>query len=181
MLLSLAILALIGSVLTSMLFAMSHVTRGTAETRRRNLKTEVINERIDTTIRGSSRVLAAGPHWLVLWLGDSRADSAPDLSELCRIEWDAATKEIRCAKAPAGLADANNTAYAFTDDLATITDNLAGTANFPEQVWARNVTDWTLGLDGAAPSAARFVQYSLTIQDQSTTETSHSCASLRGH
>jgi prepilin-type N-terminal cleavage/methylation domain-containing protein len=166
MLLSLAITAVIAATLTGMLAAVSASTRSATELRHRNLRAEVVRERVESAVRSSARVLAAGDGWLVLWVGDSRANALPDLSEICRIEWDKGTKELRCFAAPPGLADVDNVKYAFTSDFDGITRGLAGTVKFPGQVWGRRVREWTPTVDGPASSPRRTVSYRLTLEDE---------------
>jgi hypothetical protein len=166
MLLSLAIMAVIAATLTGMLAAVSAGTRGASDLRRRNMRAEVVRERVESTVRSSARVLAAGDGWLVLWAGDGRANSAPDLSEICRIEWDKATQELRCFAPPPGLSDADNVRYTFTSDFDGITRSLAGTARFPGQVWGRRVQEWAPTVDGPATSPRRTVSYRLTLEDE---------------
>src|SRR5215207_1882419 len=144
MLLSLAITALIALTLTGMLVTVSTGTRSATELRQRNLRAEVVRERVESKVRSSTRVLAAGNGWLVLWTGEIRTNAVPDLSEICRVEWDKVSRELRCFEAPPGLTDAENVKYTFSSDFDAITRSLAGTAKFPAQVWGRRVQEWAL-------------------------------------
>ena len=166
MLLSLAILAVIAATLAGMLSTVSAGTRSATELRHRNLRAEVVRERVESTVRSSARVLAAGENWLVLWTGEIRTNSVPDLSEICRIEWDKATRELRCFAPPPGLPEADNVKYAFSSDFDGITRSLAGTARFPGQVWGRRVHEWAPTVDGPAASPRRTVSYRLTLEDE---------------
>jgi prepilin-type N-terminal cleavage/methylation domain-containing protein len=166
MLLSLAILAVIAATVAGMLATLSTGTRSATELRQRNVRAEVVRERIESTVRSSARVLAAGDGWLVLWAGDVRTNDAPDLSEVCRVEWDKATSELRYFAPPPALPDADNVKYAFTSDFDAITRSLAGTAKFPGQVWGRRVQEWKPSVDGTAGTARRTVSYRLTLQDE---------------
>ena len=166
MLLSLAITALIAMTLTGMLVTVSTGTRSATELRQRNLRAEVVRERVESRVRSSTRVLAAGNGWLVLWAGETRTNAVPDLSEICRIEWDKASQELRYFEARPGLTDAENVKYTFSSDFDGITRSLAGTAKFPGQVWGRRVQEWTLTVDGPAAAPRRTVSYRLTLQDE---------------
>jgi hypothetical protein len=166
MLLSLAITAVIAATLVGMLATVSAGTRSATELRHRNLRAEVVRERVESAVRSSARVLAAGDGWLVLWAGDTRANSVPDLSEVSRIEWDKGTRELRYFAPPPGMADADNVKYAFTSDFDAITRGLAGTAKFPVQVWGRRVREWAPTVDGPASLPRRTVSYRLTLEDE---------------
>src|SRR5687768_14489779 len=166
MLLSLAILAVIAATLAGMLVTMSTGTRGATELRHRSRGAEVVRERVESTVRSSARVLAAGDGWLVLWTGDARTNSVPDLSEVSRIEWDKGSRELKYFAAPPGLPDADNVKYAFSSDFDGITRGLAGTATFPGQVWGRRVQEWAPSVDGPAASPRRTVSYRLTLEDE---------------
>jgi hypothetical protein len=179
LLLALGILAIIGGTLATMLFATSRSTRNGTDLRRRNLKIEVINSRIDSAVRSSCRVLAAGDDYLVLWLGETRQNSVPDLSEICRIDWNAGSKQLQYSAATPGLADAENIAYTFTTDFASATAALAGDARFPMQVWGRNVSGWSFTLDKPIP-ASRVVQYTLQVEDEDGIGTYQNAVSRRG-
>jgi hypothetical protein len=178
--LALGILAIIGGTLATMLFATSRGSRSGADLRRRNLKVEVVSARIDSAVRSSCRILAAGNSFLVLWLGESRQNSVPDLSEICRIEWNAGSKQLRYWSAKPGLTDAENTAYTFTTDFATTTAALASDARFPMQVWGRNLAGWSLTLDNPTPSLVKVVQYSLQVEDDEGVATYQNAVSRRG-
>ena len=164
LILALGILAIIGGTLATMLFATSRGSQSGTDLRRRNLKVEVISARIDSAVRSSCRILASGDSFLVLWLGETRQNSLPDLSEICRIDWNNAAKQLRCSSASPGLTDAQNIAYPFTTDFAAATAALASDARFPAQVWGRNVAAWTFSLDKPLP-AAKVVHYTLQVED----------------
>ncbi len=126
-------------------------------------------------------LLGSDGQCLVLWVSDSKKNGAPDLSELRRIEWDAATKRIRCYQARTTLAPAANTAYDLTTTnfLAT-TAALRGTSSFPAVVWAQGVSGWSTSPTVATP-ATRLIAYGVTIDlSVGGTHTARSAAALRG-
>jgi hypothetical protein len=179
LMLALGILAIIGGTLATMLFATSRSSRSGTDLRRRNLKVEVISARVDAAVRSSCRVLASGDNFLVLWLGETRQNSVPDLSEICRIEWNAAGKQLRYSSARPGLTDADNIAYTFTTDYASATAALANDSRFPMQVWGRGVSGWSVTLDKPIP-AAKVVQYTLGVEDDDGTGTYQNAVARRG-
>ena len=179
-LLSLTLLAVVALSIVLLMQSVSRGTRTSEDVRRVNLRQEVVAERVDPRIRAASKVLAATPGALVLWLGDERANNAIDLSELCRLEYDAASKELRCYAAPADLPEAQDQRYADTEDFDAITTPLVGTADFPGVVVQRNLTAWTFATDNATPAKARAVRYVFSLESDGTTLSGARSTALRG-
>ncbi len=180
LLLALTITAMIGGGVSAMLFSVSYGTTSESDIRRVTVKERVIALRMDAAIRSSRMILDQGADYLVLWMGDSRDNGVPDLSEIRRIERNSATSELWSYTAIPALPDADNTQYTFITDFNTVTQALAGTANFPGQQWAGNVTAWGQTLDQANPQTATMLAYSITCSGNNVTSTVSSTLSLRG-
>ena len=178
LLLALSLLAVIGVVVSSVLFSFCRGTENRQDLRRRNLSAEVACGRIDTAVRGCGMLLACGEEFLVLWAGDSRANRLPNLSELRRIEWDQPSGEIR-SYAAVGLADADDLAYELTADFAAITASMTGSPSFPFQPLAAGVRGWEVALP-PEPQSARLVGYRLTLGVDAGIYTVRSSSALRG-
>ena len=178
-LLALGVLATIGSLVAGMVHSTFQNTRNHHDLRRRTVKAEVIAARLDGAIRSSTTVLASGTDWVVLWTTDSRANQKPNLSEIRRIEFDAANKRIRAYAAPSGLAEASDTTYPLASDFGATTAALKGTANFPAETWCERVTAWQIAPAGAGQST-RLLGYTISLQDQAGTSTHKSAICLRG-
>src|SRR5687767_1285640 len=179
--LALAIAAMISAGVASLLFAVANGTKDRQETRRRNIKAEVMTNRIDTAIRSSAMLLGRDSRALVLWVSDTRSNESPNLSELVRIEWDPTTKEVRGYRAPAGLAPAADVTYDVntTDFLAT-TASLAGTTSFPRETWGNGIAGWQSG-PTTADRATRLLYYDLTLEFAGVApSTVRSTVALRG-
>jgi len=180
-LLALAITGMIAAGVASLLFATAGGTKERQELRRRNVRVDVLAARVDAAVRSCGTALGRDANCLVLWVGDSKLNGMADLSELRRIEWDAATKRLLCFEAPSTLLDSDNTAYALaTTDFVTTTAALRGTASFPSTVWGSGVSGWT-----SSPSpitqATRLVSYQITIDlTDGGTHTARSAVALRG-
>jgi type II secretory pathway component PulJ len=180
-LLALAISGMVAAVVAAMLFALANGSRDRQDLRHRNVRADVVIARVDTAVRSSSMLLGRTPNCLVLWVADSRKNGRPDLSELRRIEWDAASKQLRCYQAPAGLADSDNTTYQLSDDFVAATAALAGSATFPAEVWGTNVTGWSSGaVPTGATQDARMIAYSVTLTAAAGTVRIPSSAPIRG-
>ena len=180
-LIALAITGMIAGGVASLLFAVAGGTKDRQEMRRRNVRADVLAARVDGAIRSSCMVLGRDAQSLVLWVSDSKKNSSPDLSELRRIDWDSATKSLRCYQAPSTLADASNTNYDLaTTNFLTTTAALRGTASFPATVWANGISGWN-AYPTAPTQQTRLVSYDVTI-DLATggTYTARSATSLRG-
>lgn len=178
-LIAMAITALIGTGVSVMLVSVSNGTTSQSDLRRASVKEKVIAMRMNTAIRSSKIVLDQGPDYLVLWMGDERANGLPDLSEIRRIDRDSTTLELWSYTAPLGISDAANTTYSFVDDFQAITWALMGTANFPGQIWGTNVTAWTQTLNQTNPQATTLVGYSLTLAGNNVMGTVANTLSLR--
>ena len=179
-LLALVISGMVAAVVASMLFALANGSRDRLDLRHRNVRADVVNARLDTAIRSSSMLLGGDAKCLVFWVADTRKNGKPDLSELRRIEWNAASKQIRCYQAPAGLADADDTGFQTSDDFVTATAAIAGSATFPGEIWATGVTGWTITtLPAGGGHDARMVAYTLTLTTAAGTVTIPSSAPLR--
>jgi type II secretory pathway component PulJ len=180
-LLALAISGMVAAVVAAMLFALANGSRDRQDLRHRNVRADVVIARVDTAVRSSSMLLGRTPNCLVLWVADSRKNGRPDLSELRRIEWDAASKQLRCYQAPAGLADSDNTTYQLSDDFVAATAALAGSATFPAEVWGTNVTGWSGSpVPTSATQDARMIAYSVTLTTAAGMVRIPSSAPIRG-
>lgn len=177
--LALAITGMIGLAVSSMLVSVSYGTTSQADLRRASVKEKVIALRMNLAISSSKMVLDQGVDYLILWMGDQRQNGLPDLSEIRRIDRDSTTLELWSYAAPPGLADADNTQYGFANDFETITAALAGTTNFPGEVWGTNVTAWTQTLNQTNPQAATIVGYSITMMANDVTGTATNTLSFR--
>ena len=181
LLLSLSILSIIGTLTVTMMFSMSRGTTSGREFRSRNLRLEVISARLDARVRSAVRVLAADTKSVVLWLGDERANSVPDASELCRLEWNSSTGVITAYVAPPDLAPADDQAYPFSTNFDLTSRNLVTAGVLEPAVLGRRVRKWTV--DGVGPGvpvdAWRSVTYRLEFDDETGFEYV-AVAALRG-
>lgn len=179
--LSLAITGMIGASVVSMVSAVQYGTTNEADRRRLNIKQEIIRSRVNAAIRSSRMVLDSGSDYLVLWMGDTSANDKPNLSELRRVEWDSQTNELWSNKAPDTLAESDDTEFELTDDFDTITSALAGTANFPDELWATELTAWTHSLNETDAQTATVVIYSTTVQGADLSVSASSTSFLRSN
>jgi prepilin-type N-terminal cleavage/methylation domain-containing protein len=178
-LMALVLTAIIGATVVSMIFG---VTRGTKDgdlIGQRNAQLDVASSRLNGQIRAAGRILAIGDGVLVLWIADSHVNNQPNLSELRRIEFNAASGEIRCYAAPDNLSAAADTIYDESNDFLAITDALKGTANFPYQTIALHVTGWSISTSTFS-STTRCISYKLTLTDGSATFDARSNVAMHG-
>jgi prepilin-type N-terminal cleavage/methylation domain-containing protein len=177
-LLSMGLLATIAALVSGMIYSSSQGAARQQETRRRHVRSEVVSARLDAALRGSTTVLAAGATWVVLWKGDSRPDQQPNLSEIQRVEWDAATKRLRAYAAQQPVAEADDTAYPPTTDFGAVTAALKGGSSFPGETWCERVAAWQLVPAGAG-QATRLLGYTITLEDAAGSSSFKSSVSLR--
>ena len=179
MILALGITAMVGVAVSAMLVSISYGTTNQTDLRRADVKERVLGMRISDAIQSSEMILAQGSDHLILWMGDSRENGLPDLSEIRRIDWDVTDQEMWSYSAPFDLLEANNTTYNFVDDFNTITLALMGTSNFPGEPWAHMVTGWTQTLDQVNPQAAKMIQYTVTLSGSDVVSVVTNTVSLR--
>lgn len=179
LLVALVITGFVGAVVAAMLFFTSYGTSNHAEMRSLLVSKEVLSRRLNWDMAPSQKVLAIGDNYLVLWMAETRVNAAPNLSELHRIERDPATNELRHYQTPADLSPVDDTLYDLaTTDFNAVTEALKGGPNFPGELWATDVTSWTLTLNAAAPQQASFVGYRIGIILNGVSETAVSGAPL---
>jgi len=143
---------------------------------------EMVALRVNAALRASKMVLARGDNYLVLWMADTKVNETPDLSELRRIERDPATNEFYSYKAPADLAEADDTQYALaTTDFDAATEAVKGSAVFPSELWGSDVTAWATAVAGADLQQLCYVGYRVTTTLDDVSVTKVGGAALRNH
>jgi Tfp pilus assembly protein PilV len=171
LLLSMVIIAMIGLAITAMLTSVSNGTDAQEDVRGVSIRQKVVTARLDAALRSAKQVLAVGDDYIVLWTADSRVDDQPNLSELRRIEFTPADRQLTSHQAefPGDMTSdqrqAADTTYDLTDDFDQVTRDLADSPYWSATVWAKQVTDWQIALDSAAPSLARLIRYELTVSE----------------
>ena len=179
MLIGLAITAMIGVGVSSMLVMVSQGAVAQADLRRVNVKQRVIASRVNSTVRASKMVLAVDGSSLVLWAGDTRPNGRPNLSEIIRIEWQQSTNEIWAYQAPPNLPEEDDIVYGLHDPFDWITQTLAGTTDFPGQRWGTGVSAWTIAVDVPTVQHASLVRHDLTVEADDLASSSQYAAALR--
>ncbi len=180
LLLAVAGTALVAAAIAAMLVATSYGTESRTDMRELIVKHKAISTRLSAAIRSARMVLEQGDGYIVLWLADTNEDGQPNLAELRRLERHGATNALRSYIAPADLDETDNTAYDLdTTDFGTETDSIKGSANFPEALWATDVTGWDLTLDDADARLARLVTWRLALRAGDMTDTAVGVAALR--
>ena len=176
LLLSLSITAMVGLAIASMLAAVAYGTSSSKDMRSLVAINKTTNARISAAVRGSRQVLAQGDDYLVLWMVDTNEDGVPSLLEIRRIAREQPADELASYTASNTAPD---TAYLLSDDFNTITKNLAGTDDFPRELWATQVTDWSVTRDDADPQKARLLSYTLSFVAGDLSDTAINTVSLR--
>ncbi|MAE62215.1 MAG: hypothetical protein CMJ49_12775 [Planctomycetaceae bacterium] len=186
LLLSLTVTGFIGAAVAGMLMAVSYGADKSRDVRTGVILHKTLSERVNASVRGSRQVLAAGPSFAVLWIGDTRADELPNVSELRRIEYDSTSEELRSYTVgwPAGWSqaqiDAADVSYELTLDFDTVTTGLIGQTYYPVTVWARDLPTATFAVNNVDPKLATLVSYRLEATIGATDEQFIGAASPRG-
>lgn len=184
LLMALAITAMVGLAIASMLFAVSRGTASSQDMRGLVVKHKALDARLAAAIRSSRKVLATGSNCIVLWMADTRADGVPDLSELRRIEVDNTGSLVSySASFPANWSqaaiDAADTSYPLNSDFLTVTSGLKSNSLFPSTKWMTGVTAITFTLNNATAQSANLVSYRATVTSGSQSAVPVGAATLR--
>lgn len=179
LMLSLAVIAIIGLGVMFMLAGTQASAQLQEDARLRVTREQVAMTRLGTLCRSNAMVLAVDATHLVFWKGDVNGNGKADLAELRRLEWSPAAKQIWVSEAPEDLAPASNTTYPLNASFSTITSALAGSSTFPTRVVLDDITHWELTLDEASPQAARLMKIETRFFGSSNAQAIRMIASLR--
>lgn len=188
--LALAIAGLVSASAAGMLMAVSYGTSSKRDLRSAVVKSQVVDNRIASAIRGSRAILETGIDYLVLWTGDTDANgaaNAPDLAEMRLIERDSATHTLKAYQFPDSWTqvqiDAANITYALTGNpggfFLTVTTAAKTAGSFQPTLWGSGVTSISFVLDDPDPSLTRLASYRLVIASGDLSETVVGSASVR--
>lgn len=176
LLLALAVTGMVAAAMSSMLWAVSYGTSSSKGLRALAVKTKTLQSRLGGAIRGAAMVLDAGEDFLVLWVDDADGDGQPSLHEIQRIDRDAQAQTLI---AYAAFETAQDVVYPLTTDFDQVTRALMGDAAFPGQVWATQVSGWSITLSQPDPQQASLVSYRLTLIADGVSETAIGAVALR--
>lgn len=179
LLLAIAGTGLVAAATAMMMHAVAAGTSSRGDMRQAVVRHKTVAGRVSTMVRSSYQVLAAQEDVLVLWLGDADGNKSPNLAEICRVERDAATSQLRCYRAEAGLDPAANTAYPIESDFAAVTEQLRDTALYPHQLWATGVSQWEVSIDADDPREAALISSRLTFDFSGMRDTAIAAVALR--
>ena len=182
LMLALVITTLIGGAVATMLFSAFRGTSDQEDRRELMINNTTAGLRLNAALRSSAMVLAKGANFLVLWMDDTSSPYGfPQLSELRRIERNPSTNELWSYKAPPDLAEEDDAQYNLAaTDFAAVTAALKGSATFPGELWARDVTGWTSYVN-ANPRQSAVVEYQMITTLKGISETSVAATALRNH
>jgi len=177
--LALAITSLVAMVVASLLFSVANGTASHDAAQGNNSLIDVTCTRINTTVRPAGRVLAQADGVLVFWTSDSDGNNKPNLSEIRRLELDAATGNLILYAAPQTINPWDDTSYDLAQDFASVTAALRNTANFPGKTLMNNVQKWTPTPVGAI-NTSKLLTYRLTVNGPTGAISARAAVAMRG-
>jgi type II secretory pathway pseudopilin PulG len=177
LMLAVAITAIIGLGVASMLFAFTYGSSVQADDREAMVAAELVKIRMSETVQRSCKVLAKGSNYLVLWVTDANGNNQPELSELRRIEYDSTAKTLTSYKPPSTLSP-DTTYNLATTDFNAVTSALKGTSSLPGQLWS-SISSFAIVLDNVTVQAAKFVGWQITVTSRASSENAVGGAMLR--
>lgn len=170
--------AMIGAAIVSMLTAISYGTNSTKDMRALVIRHKALAARVTAAVRGSCMVLEADTDYLVLWAYDADESGTPDLLEIRRISYDAATDTVTSYVAVDGTTDVS---YTFDTDFETTTDALISADTMAGSVWASGVSQWATSLNDDDEQAATLVSYEFQLTHNDMTDWGIGAVALRNH
>jgi prepilin-type N-terminal cleavage/methylation domain-containing protein len=184
LILTLAITGMVGAAVAAMLGAVSYGTSSGKDMRSLVVRNKMLSARFTAAVRAGGMVLELDSDHIVLWLHDDNGSGTPNLGEIRYIEYDAANDRIRCYAADFGgmnqaQIDAANDQFALADDFAAFTAADRGQTHFPEQVWANNVTSWTVTVNDADEQLSSLVSFRFDLTHGELSDTVIGAAALR--
>lgn len=166
LLMALAIMAMIGLTISSMLSAVAYGTSSDHDVRQLAARGRTATLRLNAALRGCVMVLDAGPSWLLLWQRDTDGNAQPSLEELRLLTYDATTQTFGSYRSGTAMpnqpydmdSDFDAVAAGFPALAATLQPNVVVVER-----WAVGVDAVAFTLDHAAPQSARRVAYRLSL------------------
>jgi hypothetical protein len=186
LLLASAVSGVVALATAAMLGAVSYGTRDGRDLRTLLVRQATTRARLDAATRSAVMVLDHSDNHVLLWMGDTRENDSPDLSELMLIEWNSSPRELqsRAASFPASYTqdqvEAADATYSTDDDFGAIIRNLKAGSLFPAQTWCKGVTQVRFDLDNETePQAARLVSYRVGTTSGRVTDVLAGAGALR--
>lgn len=185
LLITLLILALIGSAALAAITATVNTTRSQQDVRQAITRSSVVQTRVRQYINSASAFLAAKDDEIVLWSGDTNSDGQVNQDELIMLKRDTSTDTLTRYQTewPTGwdqdTIDAANTTYAASSNFSSVANALVGSAYFVAEVWSTQVDKFDVTLDNLTPTSAKLITIEIDVKKGSDVETSHLTASLR--
>lgn len=186
LLIALAITGFIGAAIAAMLFTAARGTSDNYSQRELLIRQKVLDSRVSATLRSGYQLLAAGNDYVVLWMGDARANIKPNISELCRLEYDSENKRLLAYQGefPQGWSEVQLEAadidYDLTSDFNTITTGLKSGSYFPVEVWLTGISGMTFTKNHNDPKLATLVSYQATLESTLLNQTTIGAVAIRG-
>ncbi len=179
LIISLAIMALIGVTVASMLSAVAYGTDSDRDVRSLIARGKMTTARIDAAICESRSVLSTSQGVLVLWMRDEDGDETVDADEVRRLAFDGDAGTLTSYTA-AAMTEADEDAGSGSDLSAALqTGTGPAMAQLVAARWAERVEGWKVSTDDANPVKSRLVNYRLTLRSGGETPTVIGVAALR--
>lgn len=153
LLLALGLSGLIGVAVAMMLRGVAMAAIYHDDANARSIDDAITRTRLAETFRRAVCILQSNEDGCVLWLGDTRKNAHPDLSELLIIEHNSSKKYLAVYEAVTPLDADSDTPYHFDDDIFALTAALRNTPAFPVVASFEGVTEFRVFTD--APSGRR--------------------------
>lgn len=180
-LLALAITAMVGAVIVTLMNSTAMGTTGQMDGRRHLVRLQGVSSLLNDKLRSTRCILAAQDGALVLWPGDTRnglieRNDAVNVSELVLLERDAEGRLLLYeTKFPQPWSSADiisaDAVYPGNTNWYAAAQGAKTSGYFVPTVIARNVTEFGVSLDAASPTAARLATLRITLVTEGVSRT----------
>ena len=165
MLLALAGTAFVGAAMSAMLFSVTRGTQDRTDVRKFVVKQKMISHRVTAAVREAAMILECEDDLLVLWINDDDGNGQPSLGEVRRITRNSISGDLSSYTAPDSLAEVDNVVFDLaTTDFKATTLAYEGDANFPQTVWATNLSTWQASANDPDPQVANLASFRMTLE-----------------
>ncbi len=182
LMMALGIMALISVAIGGMLTATAYGTRADHDLQGLVVRAKTTTMRLNAALRGSRQVLEHGRYgswdYVVLWTRDLDGNGQPSLQEIRGIVHDTHRQTVDSYVATASAGDTvfnSSTNYASKFATWVRGGSVAGTK------WIEGVEDFTLSFNKSDLSAAKLVNYRVSLRDRDNLETAVGTVLLRNH
>lgn len=185
--LAMGVAGVVAVATASMLSAVSLASEGADDTRALIARQASLRSRLSAAVRSATHVLHQDGSTLLLWMGDTRQNGTPDLSEMRLLTVDGGT--LRCdvpgfdPALDSTQVQVQDAGFTLSDDFSGVPATIQAMTHVQTETWAQGVDTITWSLDNVAATEAKLVSFRVSLSDgqggKQATQTLIGAGSLR--